>query len=156
MKYKFLSQEELQLLEQELLQFLIINGIDGSEWERINQNEPEKAVDLVGIFSDLVWQRSLEKVKHGEQIVENQYLVFEFREKEIELIGLRCKSAERPQSFSAFFAMLESNPSNMDILQATKSYSGNREEEIFSMINNGLLLSNQTNFDFLKNLYHNA
>ena len=59
MKYRYLTPEELQLFEDELIQFLIVNGIDGPEWEKINKTNPDKARELVGLFSDVVIHRSL-------------------------------------------------------------------------------------------------
>ena len=47
MKYRMLKADELSALEGDLKAFLIVNGIDGSIWERINNEEPEKAVKLV-------------------------------------------------------------------------------------------------------------
>lgn len=156
MKYKFLSDGELRLLENELLQFLIVNGIDGSEWQRINSNEPEKAMDLVGLFSDLVWQRSLEKAEFGDIITDKQYLIFQFGKKKVEMFGLRSKATINASSLSDFVIHMKSNPIDVELMHQTKSYNMSREEEIFSMINNGLHLCDKANFDFLKNLYTNA
>ena len=156
MKYKFLSDEELEILENELLQFLIVNGIDGAEWKRINEEKPDKALELIGLFSDLVWQRSLEKAQCGDIITDNQYLIFQFRKEEIELFGLRCTNKISANNFSDFVSCLKTNPSGLDLIHQTKTYKMSREEEIFSMMNNGLLLCDQANFDFLKNLYNNA
>lgn len=156
MKYKYLNQEELQLLEQELLQFLIVNGIDGDEWKRINQNQPEKAVELVGLFSDLVWQKSLEKVEFGEQISNNHYLIFKFGKDKIEMLGLKCSRDSELGSFHEFIELLKSDPKAVSLIHQSKAYNSEREHEIFQMMDNGLLLSDKSNFDFLKNLYHNA
>jgi len=156
MKYKFLSDEELEILENELLQFLIVNGIHGEEWKRINEEKPDKALELIGLFSDLVWQRSLEKAQCGDIITDNQYLIFQFRKEEIELFGLRSKNTISATNFTDFVRYLKTNPSGVDLIHQTKAYKMSREEEIFSMMNNGLLLCDQANFDFLKNLYNNA
>jgi hypothetical protein len=40
MKYRRLTQEELTHLEGDLKAFLIINGIDGEAWEKLNQESP--------------------------------------------------------------------------------------------------------------------
>jgi hypothetical protein len=44
MKYRRLTQEELTHLEGDLKAFLIINGIEGEAWEKLNQESPEKAL----------------------------------------------------------------------------------------------------------------
>lgn len=157
MKYKYLNSDELQLLENELLQFLIVNGIDGETWKRINQNEPEKAIELVGLFSDLVWQRTLEKVQYGEQIWQNRYMIFEFGSTQIDMYGLLYNKQEKTcNSFQDFLAILKEQPKDIEVFHQTKPYQSTRELELFEMINNGLLLSDQENFNFIKNIYHNA
>lgn len=156
MKYKFLSDDELQILENELLQFLVIHGIDGSEWQKINDHEPEKALELVGLFSDIVWQRSLEKAEFGDIITDKQYLIFRFSEKEVTLFGIQSKVPINASSFTDFVKQLKFNPNQVELMHQIKTYKLSREEEIFAMMNNGLLLCDKANFDFLKNLYNNA
>jgi hypothetical protein len=157
MKYRYLSHDELKNLETELLQFLIVNGVDGKLWKEMNDNEPEKAVHLVGLFSDAILQRTLEKVNYGEKIHENHYFVFEFREKDIEMFGLRChKSPKKLEVFEDFISILQTKPDSVELFHQTKAYYVNREIEIFGMMNNGLLLSDKSNFDFLQNLFQNA
>jgi hypothetical protein len=157
MKYKYLTQEELQLLENELLQFLIANGIDGPEWEKINTTQPEKAIEIVGLFSDLVWQRSLEKVKFGEKIYDNQYLVFAFHQEDVEMLALSAKQNNLAlNSFEDFTELLRTQPQQLNIRHHKKNYNTSREEEIFFMMNNGLLLSDHSRYELLLNLYNNA
>ena len=40
MRYRMLSQEELELLEEDLKAFLIVNGIHADEWEQMNTAAP--------------------------------------------------------------------------------------------------------------------
>ena len=157
MKYKYLTHEELQILENELLQFLIVNGIDGQEWEKMNKTKPEKAIEIVGVFSDLVWQRSLEKVQFGEKVQNNQILVFAFQQNQIEMLALSYKNSN-PQldTFEDFIQLLSAEPAQMEIQHQSKAYKTSREEEIFFMMNNGLLLSDHSRYDFLLKLFHNA
>jgi hypothetical protein len=157
MKYKFLTQDELELLENELLQFLIVHGVDGPTWKKMNEEHPEKAVELVGVFSDLVWQRSLEKVKFIEQLNADAFGVFAFHSDYCEFYNLRSKSNDSScSSFDDFIVLLKENPSQMEITRLTKNYSRPREMEIFEMLNNGLLLSHQSKYDILQNIHKNA
>lgn len=154
MKYRYLTPEELQLLEEELVQFLIVNGIDGPEWEKINKTNPVKARELVGMFSDVVIHRSLEKVKFGEQGTRNRFFIFAFHNEEIELLGCICKNdALDISTFEFLSEALKITPADIELFRQTKKYQPNREQEIFSMMNNGLLLSEQSRFDLLQKLY---
>lgn len=49
-----LTEEELSHFSEELKHFLIVNGIHAEEWEMMNRQNPEKACELVGVFSDTV------------------------------------------------------------------------------------------------------
>ncbi|WP_430405394.1 DUF6495 family protein [Fluviicola sp.] len=49
MKYRILSDEELQHLEGDLKAFLIINGVHGEEWAKLNQEDPQKAAGISGV-----------------------------------------------------------------------------------------------------------
>ena len=62
MRFRLLSNEELQHLESEFKQFLIINHIHSDEWTQINANEPEKSLALVEFFSDTVLLKVYEKI----------------------------------------------------------------------------------------------
>jgi hypothetical protein len=156
MKYRYLTTEELQLLEEELVQFLIVNGIDGPEWEKINKTNPDKAREFVGMFSDVVIHRSLEKVKFGEQGTRNRFFIFAFHNEEIELLGCICKNdALDISTFELLIEALKNTPADIELFRQTKKYQPNREQEIFTMINNGLLLSEQSRYDLLLKLYTN-
>ena len=48
-----LSQEELELLEEDLKAFLIVNGIHADEWEQMNTAAPEKAIELISAYKDI-------------------------------------------------------------------------------------------------------
>ena len=61
-----LSQEELELLEEDLKAFLIVNGIHADEWEQMNTAAPEKAIELVELFSDTVLQKVYENLRFIE------------------------------------------------------------------------------------------
>jgi hypothetical protein len=156
MKYRYLTDDELKILEDELVQFLIVNGIDGAEWKRINEEQPKRALELVGVFSDLVIERSIEKIRFGEITENNQYFIFAFHSDDIELIGARTINKSCTfKSFEALLEMIKSDSKNIELFSQTKKYSPNRSDEIFRMLNNGLLLSEQNRFELLKKLYHN-
>ena len=91
MRYRILSDEELQHLEGDLKAFLIINGLHGEEWAKLNQEEPQKVLDLVELFSDQVLQTVYEKVRFLEHRTSDSCLVFHLGEQEQELIAIQKK-----------------------------------------------------------------
>ena len=76
MKYRMLTADELVPFEEELKQFLIVNGVHGDEWEQMNRDTPEKAIELVELFSDTVLQKVYEKIEFLEFRSVDSCLVF--------------------------------------------------------------------------------
>ena len=54
MRFRCLSKEELQELDNELIQFLIVNHVYKEDWALMNQESPNKAKELIEMFSDVV------------------------------------------------------------------------------------------------------
>ena len=61
MKYKRLSVEELQALEQEFINFLAAAQITAPDWVKMKENEFAKAEELVDVFSYMVFDKVLKK-----------------------------------------------------------------------------------------------
>jgi len=150
MKFRYLTNEELELLEEDFVQFLIVNGVEGKKWEKINSENHANALELVGLFSDLVLQKSLEKVDFGEFSNKSQFFIFAFKSEEIELVAVQSSDPQLDISiFENLIESIQNYPTALSIFKQKKIYSRSREEEIFALMNNGLLLSNQKQFDLL-------
>ena len=65
-KYKCLTADELQNLEKEFINFLASAQITGSDWEKMKKDEVEKVEELIAVFSDLVYEKVLSKIKFLE------------------------------------------------------------------------------------------
>ncbi len=144
MKYRILTNEELIPLEEDLKAFLIVNGVDGSEWEKINTQQPVKAVELVELFSDVVLQKVYEKIKYLEFRSKNSCLVFKCGDESIELISIQATDEiddlSTPESIHD---APKREDSTLTFFKTAKSYTGNRELEIHQMIESGCLLSTE-------------
>ena len=68
MRFRNLTEIELEALSEELVQFLIVQGIDGDLWLEMNQKSPQKAIELVSLFSDTVLEKVYSKVPGEENI----------------------------------------------------------------------------------------
>ena len=88
MKFERLSNNELQSLEKEFIQFLVVNGIVAADWEKIKKEDAKKAEKLIELFSDMVWAKSLEKIKFLEHRTPTSIKVFNCKKEMIELIGV--------------------------------------------------------------------
>lgn len=145
MKYRVLTKEELIPLEKDLVAFLIVNGIDGSMWEKINQEDPEKAIELVGLFSDVVLQKVYEKIQFLEFRSEKSCLVFNCGVAAIELISMTTdpnNSCDLSTAASIHEALVK-HSNEIKIFKTEKAYVQERELEIHQLIESGCLISSE-------------
>lgn len=156
MKYRVLNAEELSVLEDDLKAFLIVNGVDGSVWEKINQQDPEKAIQLIELFSETVLQKVYEKIQFLEFRSEKSCLVFKLNKEDIQLISLQLDptseaSLATPESIHAL--LQNNNNHQLNIFQSQKTYIKNREEEIHEMLTQGCIPSSSEFWVSLENAF---
>lgn len=154
MKYRILSDEELQHLEGDLKAFLIINGIHGEEWEKMNQQEPTQAFALVELFSDQVLQTVYEKVKFLEHRTPESCLVFYFKEKEQELIAIQRNSTSEVDlsTIEGIHQALLNHLKELSVFTSKKEYHVEREKEIHQLIEQGAVLSSDEFWNSLQKI----
>jgi hypothetical protein len=154
MKYRMLSDEELQHLEGDLKAFLIINGIHGEEWEKLNREKPQKAVELVELFSDQVLQTVYEKVRFLEHRTPDSCIVFHFGEQEQELIAIQKKSDSSADlsTVEGIHEALAKSPNSLSFFTSKKNYTDSREMEIHQLIEQGAVLSDAVFWNSLKEI----
>ncbi|MDR0801882.1 DUF6495 family protein [Fluviicola sp.] len=145
MKYRILSDEELQHLEGDLKAFLIINGVHAEEWEKLNREEPQKALSLVELFSDQVFQTIYEKVHFLEYRTPVSCLVFHFMKDKQELIAIQKNpdTAVNLSSTEGIHEALTNHLKDLSIFTSTRNYQQEREMEIHQLTEQGAILSNE-------------
>ena len=155
MKFKILSKEDLQHLEEDLKHFLIANGVSNEEWIEMNENNPDKAIDLVELFSDVVYQKVFEKIKFLEHQSKTSLLVFHCDKEKINLIGLNVKPGLEGDLSSpeAIQQTMTKNASSLELFKSTKTYSKEREVEVFEMIESGCVNSHEAFWMQLEKLF---
>lgn len=151
MKYRMLSDEELHHLENDLKAFLIINGVEGDTWKQLNESEPEKAVQLVELFSDAVLQTVYEKIRFLEFRSPDSCIVFHCKPEEVELISIGRKpdatcDLSTPESIHE---ALIHHTQQLNWFRTTKAYNSERESEIHRMLEQGGVLSTEEFWDAL-------
>lgn len=154
MKYRILSDEELQHLEGDLKAFLIINGVHSEEWAKLNRDQPQKALELVELFSDQVLQTVYEKVKFLEHRTPDSCIVFHFGEQEQELIAIQKKPGTVVDlaSVDGIHEALTKTPDKLTFFTSKKNYTHSREMEIHRLIEQGAVLSDAVFWDSLKEI----
>ena len=110
---------------------------------KTKKNQPEEAEKIIGIFSDLVWERSLEKIDYVEHRDARHLKVFFFGETSINMVGFSVKSFSAPSLLAEdTFAKLASGTLKFSELDAaffasSKNYSSERSIEKFKMMESG-------------------
>ena len=144
MKYRILSQEELEILEEDFKAFLIVNGVHNEEWVEMNASNPDQAMQLVELFSDTVLQKVYDKVRFIEHRSEKSCMVFHLKEDKIELISIGAKAdgVDLTTPDSIHDAMVK-NAEKLSIFKTEKLYSKERTLEIHEMLEQGCVNSSE-------------
>lgn len=110
---------------------------------KTKKNQPEEAEKIIGIFSDLVWEKSLEKIDYVEHRDAGHLKVFFFGERSINMVGFSVKSLSAPSLLAEdTFAKLASGALKFSELDAaffasSKNYNSERSMEKFKMMESG-------------------
>jgi len=151
-KYRFLSDEELKELEEEFKHFLITNGLHTEEWEEMNKNEPNKAIDIVGLFSDLVLEKVYDKTDYLLHIGAKDLKAFKFLKEKVVLLGIEYKG-EGTIPLENTLEFIAENASDMLIFSTGKSFTEEiRNKEVHFLVQSGAFVSDSLIFDFLKEI----
>ncbi len=152
MKFRRLSIEELELFQEEFIQFLIVNGIVASEWEQLKK-ENSAAVDIwIDQFSDIVLEKSLLKISYLEYREKNQLLFFKCADEEIELASIHSEELDLLTIKSDDLSSNLNHLSGINLMFKNKPYKPNRAEEVFRMLQSGALITDGKLFETLKHL----
>ena len=142
MKFSRLSIAELKSLEKEFVEFLAVNGIDSDYWVTLKKEELSKAEDLIDVFSDLVWQKSIDKIKFLEHRTATSLKLFKCENAFIELVGIDGDIKE--------FKAEINNGNKFAIYHHKKDYSPNRDQELFGMVKTGCSITDENLFNTIK------
>ena len=139
MKYARLTKEQLEEMHQEFITFLATQGIDAKEWKSIKENKPKLAEEEIDIFSDLVWEKVLNKVNFLEHFSKHQMFLFKVEEFQISLIGIKVENPAIDLTTSDGYQWLRKNlmDEQVSIYTSTKAISEERNTDIFALIKQG-------------------
>mgnify|MGYP006147605883 CR=1 FL=1 len=143
MKYRILSTDELEPLKDDFIKFLSANTITGEDWTKIKVEKPEEAEKIIGIFSDIVWEKSLDKIKCLEHRDEKHLKVFLCGEEKINMVGfsVNAKNAASLLDEETFIKLgsgeIKFSELNAAFYASEKNYEENRSLEMFKMMEAG-------------------
>ncbi|MAR67425.1 MAG: hypothetical protein CL833_09270 [Crocinitomicaceae bacterium] len=149
-KYRRLTVEELDEMQQEFIHYLVANGIEAKDWEQLKEKDESQAQLWIDSFSDVVIQKVLEGVKYIEHRTSNESKLFECLPDEIRLIGLRSEEVDLLDSEELAAASL--NPGKVELFKGVKKYSKKREDELFELLQSGGEISDGKMYLLLKQM----
>ncbi len=139
MKYARLTQEQLEELHEEFINFLATQSITASEWETIKNDKPEVAEEELDVFSDLIWEGVLSRIEYLENISAQHMHLFWLTDKEMKLISVKVRNPDIDLTTSVGFAWFKKNWQSdyIDYLTASKAYSQDPNQDKFDLIKQG-------------------
>lgn len=152
MKYRNLTSEELEELKEEFIQFLVSNTVTAADWVKIKETQIEKADKLIEMFSDQVLDKALTNIKFLEKREAKNIMLFHCRKDEIDMISLSIdNNSVYDFTKENDLAEIAANE-KMSTFKSTKKYAKAREEEIFEMLSNGCLTTDEQLYKVLANM----
>lgn len=154
MKYKRLTNEELKGLEPEFIHFLAAAQITGADWDKMKKDELSKAEELVEVFSDMVYEKVLGKIRFLEYREKKTLNIFHCGEEQITLIGLRVN--EHSQIDLTAENILEQwkdeHHHAVNVVKTERPYQKERGIELFDLIQSGCFITDERLFNVLKGM----
>lgn len=157
MRFRTLDTDELLALEKEFVDFLVSNTITADDWIKIKEDSVEKAEELIDLFSDVVFEKVLQKVEYADVINEKNMMLFHFTDQETKMIGLNVQEGIEIDlsNMDSIAQLLENGVDLTEVLsffKVAKSYDRLKEDEIFDILESGALMSDGRLFNILKDL----
>ena len=154
MKYKRLTTDELYALESDFVNFLASMQVTAKDWEKMKEQEYEKADELIDVFSDIVYDKVLEKISYLEFRDEKTLNVFYFMEDAVKLIGLRVKEGGK-LNFTAPDVLEQwnnANNSSVHVVRSERKCEKEKKLEIFELLQSGCLITDDKLFKLLDSM----
>ena len=154
MKYTRLTKEQFEELHQEFINFLATQSITADEWTNLKANSPDLAEMELDVFSDLIWECVLQNAGFLENISAQQLFLFKISEDKMTLISLRILNTEIDITKPEGYKWLQENYSSDDVefYIASKDYSDDKNADIFSLIQQGSVITQGALFNFFEKI----
>jgi hypothetical protein len=137
MRFRRLTFDELQALENELKQFLVVNHVYTEEWAEMNKAQPEIAQKLVDAFSDLVLEKVYSKIEVLVISRPQHLTLLHFENGKAQRIDIQSKGNELCADWNELIQNLMESPTHFDVFYGTKNFNQNHADFVFEFIRQG-------------------
>lgn len=154
MKYRRLTKEQFEELHKEFINFLATQSITADEWSKLKLEKPELASSEMDVFSDLVWEGVLSKVKYLENISSKHIYLFQVLNNSISLIGVKIHIDLIDLTTEEGFSWLRENlmSENVEIFNSKKKFSEDIKLNVFKLIEQGASITKGELFKYFDKL----
>lgn len=149
-----MTQEQLEELYPEFINFLATQSITGLEWDQIKAERPEVAEEELDVFSDLIWEGVLARVTYLENISADHMHLFHLTDKEMKLISVKVLNPNIDLTTKTGFDWFRKNWQSdfAEYLTAAKAYSGDRNRDKFQLIEQGAVITKGELYKWFENV----
>lgn len=157
MRFRRLTTEELDALEEDFVHFLASNQITAKEWLALKEQNSERVHELIDLFSDIVLEKVFSKIDCLQHRTKDTIRVFYCQDDKITMTGLQISDPNKDLTNPEDLAVL-ANPNTLDgsvkVFQMEKVYGQERSDEVFSMMyKDGCQMADKSMFDALVKMY---
>ncbi len=152
MKYARLSKEQFESLNEKFALFLAAQSIDKIQWDQIKSQNPSLTEELLDLFSDMVWDQSLDKIIYLENRSDHHLFLFKCENARIDLILIKLKEdcpSLMQKDYKHWLAGHLSDP-RVAIFESSRSFPEDFKGEMFKLMNKGATISQGEIYEDLK------
>lgn len=151
MKYIRLTKEQFDELHEEFAKFLATQGVDKPKWDAIKKEEPEVAEQVLDVFSDVIWEGVLSKIQYLENNSPQQLFLFQLGESEMEALVVKTEEeVDFTTEEGLQWLEKEFHSDTVELLRANKPYVSDRNKDIFTLMQQGAVITEGHLFKALK------
>ncbi len=157
MKYRRLRSDELSELEAQFVRFLASNTVTADDWQKLKVENVEKAEQMIDLFSDLVFEQTIEKIEYLQRRSPRELQCFQCLPDKILLRGLRIEGESaldftRNDPPAQMIQQLAQSGAELQLYRAEKAYQPSRDRELFTMLEQGSRISQGEMYKMLDGL----
>ncbi len=155
MKYTRLTKEQLEELHPEFIRFLASQNIDKAEWDALKAEKPEVAEQELDVFSDLVWDEVITKAQWLEHYSKNHIFLFKINADAMQSIVIHAHTPHADFLTEGGLQWLNENifSDEVKVTRGQKSFGEDRNAEVFSLIEQGAILSDGVLYGQLEDMF---
>ncbi|MEM6769547.1 MAG: DUF6495 family protein [Bacteroidota bacterium] len=160
MKFRRLRRDELEEVRDQFVKFLGVNGIDAGSWQKMKEDTPARADELIVQFSQMVFTGVIEQVAYLIHRKPNDLRTYKTGPDKIEMRGIYLDGStsidftkDHDIPAAEMFARIKAEGTTPKIYSAERVYiPDGRDKDIFNLMEGGALIDQGELFEALASL----